>query len=673
MATEAADPAKRARELREQIEYHNWRYYVLDDPEIGDAQFDALMDELRELESAHPELARPDSPTRRVGGEPVSALPKVTHREPMLSLANVRSADELRAWVQRMRAHLAREGIEDPRFEYVVEPKVDGLAISLTYEHGRFVQGATRGDGVTGEDVTHNLRTIRSIPMRIADAPALVEVRGEVYMSLSDFTALNERRAAAGESTFMNPRNAAAGTIRQLDPQLAAQRPLSFWAYQLSHAEGVAIDSHWQALAWLRERRFPVNPEIALIDDDEAVIERCEGWERERGRLDFEIDGAVVKVSDLELQRRLGAAGRDPRWAVAWKFAPTTAATKLLEIRWNVGRSGDLHPYALLEPVAVGGVRVSRATLHNEEDLLRKDIRAGEEVIVIRAGDVIPQVISPAPHVVERKRRPKPPLPPTRCPYCGTPTVKEEGAVFTRCPNRDCPERRHQLLKHFVSGGAMDIEGLGEKQLALLQERSLVRSPSDIYRLRAEDLEPLEGFGALSAAKLIAAIERSKRQPFARVLNALGIPEVGEKTARDLARRFGSIDALLSADPQQIAEVPGIGEKVASGIRRALDDEQLRALIEELRALGLRLREARAGRGGPLAGKTLVLTGTLPQLTREQAQELIEGAGGRVTSAVSAKTDLVVAGAAPGSKLQKARRLGIEVIDEEGLRRLIGE
>jgi DNA ligase (NAD+) len=491
-------------------------------------------------------------------------------------------------------------------------------------------------------------------------------------MSLSDFTALNERRAAAGESTFMNPRNAAAGTIRQLDPQLAAQRPLSFWAYQLAHVEGVAIESHWQALDWLRQRRFPVNREIVLIDDDEAVIERCEGWERERGRLDFEIDGAVVKVSDLELQRRLGAVGRDPRWAVAWKFAPTTAATKLLEIRWNVGRSGDLHPYAVLEPVQVGGVRISKATLHNEEDLLRKDIRAGEEVIVIRAGDVIPQVISPAPHVVERKRRPARPAPPQRCPFCGTPTVKDEGAVFTRCPNRDCPERRHQLLKHFVSGGAMDIEGLGEKQLALLQERSLVRSPADIYRLRAEDLEPLEGFGALSARKLIDAIERSKQQPFARVLNALGIPEVGEKTARDLARQIGSIDALLDAPAERIAEVPGIGEKVARIIRSTLDDEQFRALIEDLRGIGLRFTEALARGEGPLAGRAVVLTGTLPALTREQAQSLIEAAGGRVTSAVSGRTSLVVAGASPGSKLEQARRLGIEVIDEDGLRSLLG-
>jgi DNA ligase (NAD+) len=672
MAASARAAAKRARELRAQIEHHNWRYYVLDDPEIGDAQFDALMEELRALEAAHPELAEPDSPTARVGGEPVSELPKVRHREPMLSLANARSADDLRAWVQRMRAHLAREGITEPRFEYVVEPKVDGLAISLTYREGLFVQGATRGDGITGEDVTHNLRTIRAIPMRIADAPGLVEVRGEVYMSLSDFAQLNERRAAAGESTFMNPRNAAAGTIRQLDPKLAAARPLSFWAYQLAHAQGAQIDSHWQALEWLRKRHFPVNREIVLLADEEAVIERCEAWERERGALDFEIDGAVVKVSDLELQRRLGAAGRDPRWAIAWKFAPTTAVTKLLEVRWNVGRSGDLHPYALLEPVAVGGVTIKQATLHNEEDLVRKDIRPGEEVIVIRAGDVIPQVISPAPHVVERRHRPALPTPPARCPFCGTPTIKDEGAVFTRCPNRDCPERRYQLLKHFVSGSCMDIEGLGEKQLAQLQERSLISGPADIYRLRAEELEPLEGFGAVSARKLIEAIERSKGQPFARVLHALGIPEVGEKTARDLARRFGGIEALLEADVEQIAQTPGIGEKVARIVHDSLREQSLRELIDQLRALGLRFSESKTRREGPLTGKAIVLTGTLPELTREQARELIEGAGGRVTSAVTSRTDLVVAGAAPGSKLEQARRLGIEVIDEDRLRAMVG-
>jgi DNA ligase (NAD+) len=664
--------AGRAQELREQLEHHNRRYYVLDDPEIADDAYDALLDELRRLEAEHPELATPDSPTMHVGAAPVSQLAKVRHLEPMLSLANARSAEELRAWVTRMRSHLAREGIEDPAFEYVVEPKVDGLAISLVYRDGVLERGATRGDGETGEDVTHNLRTIGSIPLRLEEAPALLEVRGEVYMSLADFTALNERRAEAGESTFMNPRNAAAGTIRQLDPALAAARPLSFWSYQVGVNEGLELHSHWEALAWLRAHRFPVNEDIVLLHDEDAVIAQCERWEKRRGGLDFEIDGAVVKVADLALQRRLGSVGRDPRWAVAWKFAPTTAVTRLVSIGWNVGRSGDLHPFAVLEPVAVGGVTIKLATLHNEEDLLRKDIRAGEDVIVLRAGDVIPQVISPAPHVAEHTSRPPPPAPPERCPFCGTKTVKAEGAVFTRCPNRQCPERLWQLLKHFVSRGGMDIDGLGEKQVALFQQRGMVRTPADFYRLSEEELVALDGFGELSARNLLAAIAASRERPFARVLYALGIDEVGEVTARALAVHFRDVDALLGAGEAEIAEVPGIGEKVAHGIREALDDEQMRTLIADLRELGLNFAEAGpAPSGGPLAGKAFVLTGTLPELSRERAGELIQAAGGRVTSSVSAKTDFLLAGDSPGSKLEKAERLGVEVIDEAGLHRLL--
>ena len=388
----------------------------------------------------------------------------------MLSLANARSAEELRAWIQRMRNHLAREGIEDPEFEFVAEPKIDGLAISLLYRDGVFERGATRGNGEVGEDVTHNLRTIGSIPLRldIDDPPPLVEVRGEVYMSLPDFAALNERRAEAGLSTFMNPRNSAAGTIRQLDPKLAAERPLSFWGYAIGVTEGLSLDTHWEALEWLRAHRFPVHPDVKKLTTEDEVVAQCRSWEERRGSLEFEIDGVVVKVNQFELQRRLGVVGRDPRWAIAWKFPPTTAVTKLHAIGWNPGKFGDLHPYAMLEPVHVAGVTIKLATLHNEEDLARKDIRDGEEVIVLRAGDVIPQVLSPAPHVAERDDRPPPPRPPERCPVCDTPTVKPEGAVFTRCPNRDCPGRRWQLLKHFV--GAMDIDGLGEKQVSLFME-----------------------------------------------------------------------------------------------------------------------------------------------------------------------------------------------------------
>ncbi len=670
--TQVQDVAARERQLREQLEHHAHRYYVLDDPEIADDAYDRLLDELRAIERDHPELATPDSPTQRVGGEPVGRLEKVRHLEQMLSLGNVRSAEELRAWVERMRNHLAREGIEDPQFEFVVEPKIDGLAISLVYRDGVLERGATRGNGEVGEDVTHNLRTIGAIPLHVRDAPALVEVRGEVYMSLKDFTALNERRAQAGESTFMNPRNSAAGTIRQLDPADAAKRPLSIWCYQVGVAEGLSFKTHWEGLQWLREHGFRVNDGIKRLNGEDEVIAQCLEWEGRRGELDFEIDGVVVKVDDLELQRRLGSVGRDPRWAVAWKFAPTTAVTRLAKVMWNVGKFGDLRPYAVLEAVSVGGVTIRMATLHNEEDIVRKDIRAGEDVIVVRAGDVIPQVVSPAPHVVEAKRRPPLPRPPKRCPFCDTPTVKPEDSIFTQCPNGDCPARAWQLLKHFVSRGAMDIDGLGEKQVALLQEKGLVRTAGDFYRLTEEQLLELEGFGELSARNLLAALEASKQRPFARVLFALGIEEVGEVTGRNLAQRFRDIDALLDASAEQLAETPGVGEKMADSIRAQLHDERMRALIKDLREIGLRFaEEGPPPSEGPLADKTLVLTGSLPELSREQATERILAAGGRVTGSVSKKTDYLLAGESAGSKLEKAQRLGVAVIDEAGLLTLL--
>jgi DNA ligase (NAD+) len=668
------DPAERVALLRHEVQEHAHRYYVLDDPVIGDDQYDALFAQLRALEAEHPELQTPDSPTQRVGAEPVGRLEKVAHLEPMLSLDNARSEEELRAWVERMRNHLAREGFTQPRFQYVVEPKVDGLAISLIYRDGVLQRGATRGDGEIGEDVTHNLRTIGAIPLRIDDAPPLLEVRGEVYMSLKDFTALNERRAERGLSTFMNPRNSAAGSIRQLDPALAAERPLSMWCYQVGVTEGLSFTTHWEALRWLREHGFRVNADVKLLKSEDEVVAQCLEWQQRRGELDFEIDGVVVKVSDLQLQHRLGSVGRDPRWAIAWKFPPTTAVTHLHEIGWNVGKFGDMRPYAILEPVAVGGVTIRLATLHNEEDLRRKDIRAGEDVIVLRAGDVIPQVISPAPHVVERPGRPRRPRPPARCPFCATKTIKPRDSVFTTCPNRQCPERAWQLLKHFVSRGAMDIEGLGEKQVRLLQERELVRTPGDYYRLKdnAERLLELDGFGELSVRNLLSAIEDSKQRPFARVLFGLGIEEVGEVTGRNLAQRFRDIDALLHASEEQIAETPGIGEKMARSIRRQLDEQYMREVIADLRLNGLRFAEqGPLPSEGPLAGKTLVLTGTLPNLTREQATDMIQAAGGRVASAVSKKTDYLVAGESAGSKLEKARRLYVQVLDEDGLRALL--
>src|SRR4051812_34036631 len=465
-------------ELRELLAYHGHRYYVLDDPEIGDDEYDKLLDELRALEREHPELLTPDSPTQRVGGEPVGKLEKVTHLQPMLSLANARSEAELRAWVDRMRNHLAREGIEAPEFEFVAEPKIDGLAISLLYQGGVFVRGATRGNGEVGEDVTHNLRTIGSIPLSIPHA-GRVEVRGEVYMSLPDFTALNERRAEQGHSTFMNPRNSAAGTIRQLDPTLAAERPLSMWCYAIG-VNDLDLSSHWEALEWLKAQGFRVNGDVKKLATEDEVVAQCLQWQQRRGALDFEIDGVVVKVDDFELQRRLGVVGRDPRWAIAWKFPPTTAVTRLNAINWNVGKFGDLHPFAALEPVHVGGVTVKAATLHNEEDLARKDVRPGDDVIVLRAGDVIPQVISPAPHAVENTKRARKPKPPAKCPFCGTKTVKPAEGVFTKCPNLACPERNRQIVTAFAY--ILDIDGLGEQQVATFLRLGLITTAADLYR-----------------------------------------------------------------------------------------------------------------------------------------------------------------------------------------------
>ncbi|HYI18003.1 MAG TPA: NAD-dependent DNA ligase LigA, partial [Solirubrobacteraceae bacterium] len=510
----------------------------------------------------------------------------------------------------------------------------------------------------------HNLRTVGAVPLRIADAPPLVEVRGEVYMSLPDFQALNERRAEQGLSTFMNPRNSAAGTIRQLDPALAAERPLSMWCYGIGATEGLAFTTHAQALEWLRAHGFRVNPDIAQLTAEDEVVAACEAWRERRGELDFEIDGVVVKVDDLELQRRLGAVGRDPRWAVAWKFPPTTAVTRVREIQWNVGKFGDLHPFAALEPVQIGGVTVKMAALHNEEDLVRKDIRTGDEVIAMRAGDVIPQVVSPAPHAVENPDRNPPEQPPARCPVCDTPTFKR--GVFTRCPNRDCPDRRWQLLKAYA--GVMDMDGMGEKQVAALQAAGLLDTPADFYALAPERLRELPGIGPVSARNLVAAIDASRERPFGTVLYAIGIEGVGFVTGRSLAQQFRTADALLAATAEDIAATPGIGPVVAALIHEQLADERLRSLFAELRPHVRLEAEGPPPGEGPLAGRALVLTGTLPDLTREQATQRILAAGGRVTGSVSGKTDFLVAGDGAGaSKLEKAERLGVTVLDEAGL------
>ncbi|HZO05373.1 MAG TPA: NAD-dependent DNA ligase LigA [Solirubrobacterales bacterium] len=675
MSTTAED---RAAELRRTLDHHNHRYYVLDDPEVSDSDYDALLNELRDIEAEHPELRTPDSPTQRVGAPPLERFEPAVHHEAMLSLGNARNEEELRAWETRLANYLKRLDITASQFSYTTEPKIDGLAITLTYEDGVLVRGATRGDGQTGEDVTQNLRTIGSVPLSIPDAPELIEVRGEAYLPIAAFKALNERRAENEEPTFANPRNSAAGSIRQLDPALAAERPLSTWIYGIGAVRGLDLATHMDEIEWLDKRGFKVNPETRRHEGVEGVVKRCHWWEEQRDQLDYEIDGVVVKVDERALWRELGVVGREPRWAIAWKFPPTTATTKMVKVVWNVGRTGHLVPFAMLEPVHVGGVTVTTATLHNEEDLERKDVREGDEVVVMRAGDVIPQVVSPKlPRQNKSARKPKPPK---KCPECDTPTVKPEGAVFTICPNRGgCPGQASQHVKHFVSKGAMDIEGLGEEVAFNMLRQGVIEDVADIYDLREETLVGSKvgkkSFKEKSAAALVAAIEVSKKQPFKRVLYALGLPGVGYVTAEALADHFGSIDALHQADPEQIEEVEGVGPIMAVQIAESLADEPTWALIEKLRERGLRLEadesEKRAT-GGPLEGKTVVLTGTLPVLTREEAGALVKAAGGKVTSSVSKKTDYVVAGDNPGSKLAKAEKFGTEVLDEAGLRELVG-
>ena len=664
---------QRAAELRQELERHNRLYYVHDEVEIGDDEYDALLDELRAIEADNPELRTPDSPTQRVGAPPLDRFEQVEHHEQMLSLGNARNEEELRAWENRLANYLKRLDITASEFSYTTEPKIDGLAVSLTYEEGVLVRGATRGDGRIGEDVTQNLRTIGSVPLRIRDAPELIEVRGEIYLPIPAFKALNERRAEAEEPTFANPRNSAAGSIRQLDPALAAERPLSIWCYGIGALRGLDVATHMDEVEWLGERGFKVNPDTERHRGVEEVVKRCHWWEQRRESLDYEIDGVVVKIDERSLWRELGVVGREPRWAIAWKFPPTTATTRMTDVVWNVGRTGHLVPFAMLEPVHVGGVTVSTATLHNEEDLARKDVRVGDEVVVMRAGDVIPQVVAPL--VQKRKKGARKPKPPKRCPACGTETIKPEGAVFTICPNRaGCPGQSFQHVKHFVSKGAMDIDGFGEKQAMRFLEEGLITDVADIYALSEEQLTAMDRFAETSARNLLAAIEASRERPFKRVLYALGLPGVGYVTAEALADHFGSIDALHEADPEQIEEVEGVGPIMAVQIAESLADEPTWQLVEKLREKGLRLEQdasERRAEGGPLEGKTLVLTGTLLELTREEAAALIKAAGGKVVNSVSKKTDYVVAGENPGSKLAKAEKLEVEVLDEAGLRALL--
>lgn len=685
--------AGRLEELRTRVRHHEYRYYVLDSPEIDDTEYDALFRDLRVLEEAHPELVTSDSPTQRVGGEPLAAFGEVRHLEPMLSLANAKDPGELAAWHTRVMKLVAEAGFDLGEVRFSMEPKIDGLAVSLRYEAGRFITGATRGNGIVGEDVTQNLRTIAALPLAMQPAlepgviiPAVVEVRGEVYLPLAAFAQLNEQRVAAGESTFANPRNSAAGSLRQLDPHVTASRPLSVWIYGVGYVEGDPFTSQSQVLAWLRDRGFRVNPDVRTATTLDELVEVCRRWEERRADLDYDIDGVVVKLDGRRMQADLGSVGRDPRWAVAYKFAPTTAQTRLIKIGINVGRTGTLNPFAVLEPVLVGGVTVGLATLHNEDDIRRKDLREGDVVIVQRAGDVIPQVVAPLTDLrtgSENEFRM-----PAECPSCGTPVVRALGEVAVRCPNPECPAKLVESLKHFVARPAMDIDGVGEKLVQRLFELGLVRDPADLYRLRYEDLMPLEGFQDRAAGNVLAAIEASKRRPFERVVFALGIPHVGGQVAGWLVGHFPSMAALRAAAAEDMGQVEGIGPIIAETVAAWFAEPRNLDLVDRLAAAGVRMEAdgtaavawragpdaggAGVGRRdpGPLSGKTFVLTGTLAALTREEATALIEAAGGRVTGSVSGKTDFVVAGETAGSKLAKAEKLGVTILDEAGLRGL---
>ncbi len=670
MSSERGDAA-RAAELRRLIEHHDHRYYVLDDPEIPDAAYDALYDELRELEDAHPELITPESPTRRVGAAPADGFRKVAHLQPMGSLEKVTTDEGLRKWADDVRKRL---GTDEP-VAYVIEPKIDGSAVSLVYEDGILVRGSTRGDGQRGEDVTQNLRTIEAVPLRVLVGdgeapPALVEVRGEVYLPLSGFARFNAAQEAAGKKPAPNPRNAAAGSLRQLDPHVTAERPLSIWVYGAGARDGVEVGRQWELLAWLRAHGFRTNPHAERLETIEEVSAACAAWEERRAELDYEIDGIVVKVDDLDQQARLGALHERPRWARAYKWAPTTAVTTLRRIHVRVGRTGALNPWAELEPVHVGGVTVSTATLHNEEDINRKDIREGDLVIVQRAGDVIPQVVGPA---GAHEPGTTPFRMPERCPLCDAAVVKPEGEVMHRCPNRACPSRGLETLIHWV-GAAMDIEGVGEQFVRKLWDEGLLRSMPDLYRLTKEQLVDVEGYGEVSATRSIEAIERSKQQPFARVLFGLNIPNVGWIMARNLARDLGSVDALLDATQEQLEQVEGIGPDRAELIAEWFQEVENRALVEELRALGLTMTagEAEQPVEGPLTGHRYVITGTLSRFTREEAGAALEARGAKVSDSVSKRTTGIVVGEEPGaSKLAKAEASGVPVLSEDDLLRLL--
>jgi DNA ligase (NAD+) len=665
-----AEAVERVEALRGLIEYHNERYFVFDEPELADAEFDALVRELRELEAEHPSLAVADSPTRRPGGRPASTFAPVRHRVPMLSLDNAFSRDELLAWGTRV------ERLVPNPVRFVAEPKLDGLAVSLLYEDGRFTVGATRGDGVTGEDVTENLRTIAQVPEKLKgkDVPRLLEVRGEVFMPLAAFEALNRRQGEAGERLFTNARNAAAGSLRQKDPGITATRDLALFCYQIGAREGgPRLRTHEQTLAWLSKLGFPVNPQIDAFDDLDAVHEFASRMEANRHSLGYDIDGVVVKVDDLGQREEMGFTSRAPRWAIALKFPPEEKTTVLRGIMVSIGRTGRATPFAQLEPVFVGGANVGLATLHNEDDVKRKDVRPGDTVIVRRAGDVIPEVVGPV--LAKRPPKTRPWKFPAKCPECGQPLVRVEGEANHHCVNVDCPAQRVQRLVHWASRGALDIEGLGEERVRQFVDAKLLEDAADIYGLTVDKLVPLERIGERSAQLLVDAIEDSKTRPLWRVLVGLGINHVGPTAAQALSRAFTDLDAIMAASEEELTAIEGVGPTIAQSIQKWVSIDRNRRLLQRLGAAGVNFEGEPApvvsARDATLAGMTFVLTGSLEGHTRDEAAAEIVARGGKVTGSVSKKTSYVVAGESPGSKLAKAEQLGVTLLDEAAFDRLL--
>jgi DNA ligase (NAD+) len=668
---------QRITQLRDEINYHAYRYHTLDDPIISDAEYDQLMRELRALEETHPELITPDSPTQRVGAPPLDQFEKVIHPIPMTSLGNAFDDADMRAWLARI-GRLLPDGMAVTDLTFVVEPKFDGLAVALTYENGVLARGATRGNGIEGENVTANLRTVKNIPLRIPASPegppppARIEVRGEVYMPVADFNELNRRQAEKGERLYANPRNAAAGAVRQLDSRITAQRPLAFFAYAIGYVEGgEQVRSQWGALDYVRRLGFPVNPDIHHSRDFEEVLDFIHQWMEQRDRLPYEADGVVVKVDDFATQELLGVVGNAPRWAIAYKFPAREATTQLLKIEVNVGRTGVLTPYAVLEPVNVGGVVVRQATLHNFEDLARKDIRVGDTVVIKRAGDVIPQVVKPILDL--RPPDSQPYRLPERCPSCGEPVVKPEDEVAVYCVNAACPAQLVRRVEYFVSRGAMDIEGFGIKIAEQLIQEGLIQDVGDIYSLyqSRQKLLALEGFAEKKVDNLLTAIEASKSQPLERVVTALGIQGVGGVVARALMAAFPSMEALAGASPEELEAIEGIGPRIAHSVVDWFSRPRHQEVIEKLRRAGVRMQaEAAEALPQPLAGLTFVITGTLPTMSRDEAQAFIESHGGKVTGSVSKKTDYLLLGENPGSKLAQAQSLGTKLISEAELQKL---